>query len=521
MTIKKKKLNKESPNILQKDPLNIVHTTTTDPVTNELKTTTQVDSTTNTVVKENIVTTNNETDNNVSKRGRVKRAQNFIDSALEDMVAHNLSDDDIFISEELLKDDLDVIDKNDLTTEELKIARDILQEKLKGKIPSKFKRRGVEKPQVIYVFQGGGALGSYQIGAYEALSEHGYAPDMIVGISIGAINAAIIAGNRPENRMDRLCQFWDIITTRIPFPAINQFGMIKIHHWLSAQSSLILGQKGFFTRRPISPALVSNSTPDKISYYDTTPLRNTLLKLVDFKYLNEKHVRLCVGAVNLKSGKFKFFDNFEQEITVDHIMASSALPPGFPAIKIANDYYVDGGVYSNTPISKVIDEFAESENEMKNVLCFMIDLFSLKNDTVPHSLDGILERIKDIRFSSHTTRSTNLHSTAQNLSHAIHFLSTKLSKEQLEDPQIQEIIKLGFANRMSIVHLVYKSPKGTELESKDYEFSVETANKHRIMGYTGTKQMLLEEEENWMNMQNTGVTIYDQGDNHAFHHKLL
>lgn len=451
---------------------------------------------------------------------RTPKSESFVAEVIQDMKEHKLSKKEIIVSEELLKDDLDIIEKEQLTHEELRRARDLLQENLKGKIPQRFNRNGVKKPQVIYVFQGGGALGSYQIGAYEALSEHGYVPDMIVGISIGAINAAIIAGNKPENRMKRLCQFWDKITTRLPFPAINQFGMIKAHHWLSAQSSLLLGQRGFFSPRTINPHLISSSTPDKISFYDTTPLRNTLLELVDFEYLNKKNVRLCVGAVNLKSGEFKFFDNFEQKITVEHIMASSALPPGFPAIKINNDYYVDGGVYSNTPISKVIDEFAGSASEIKNVLCFMIDLFSLQNNTLPHSLDGIMERIKDIRFSSHTTRSTKLHTTAQNLSHAIHFLSSKLTKEQLNDPTVQEIIKLGFANRLDIVHLVYKSPKGTELESKDYEFSVETANKHRIMGYNSTKKMILEEEENWMDMQSSGVTIYDQGDKHAFHHKL-
>lgn len=449
-----------------------------------------------------------------------KKPESFVAQAIQDMKGHRLSKKEIKVFEELLKDDLGIIESEQLTREELRRARSLLQENLQGKIPQRFNRSGIKKPQVIYVFQGGGALGSYQIGAYEALSEHGYVPDMIVGISIGAINAAIIAGNKPENRMTQLCQFWDKITTRIPFPAINQFGMIKAHHWLSAQSSLILGQRGFFSPRTINPHLIPNGTPDKISFYDTTPLRNTLLELVDFEYLNQKNVRLCVGAVNLKSGEFKFFDSFEQKITVDHIMASSALPPGFPAIKINNDYYVDGGVYSNTPISKVIDEFAGSASEIRNVLCFMIDLFSLQNNTLPHSLDGIMERIKDIRFSSHTTRSTKLHTTAQNLSHAIHFLSSKLTKEQLNDPAVKEIIKLGFANRLDIVHLVYKSPKGTELESKDYEFSVETANKHRIMGYNGTKKMILEEEENWMNMQSSGVTIYNQGDKHAFHHKL-
>ena len=364
-----------------------------------------------------------------------------------------------------------------------------------------------KKREIIYVFQGGGALGSYQIGVYEALKEYNYSPDMVVGISIGAINAAIIAGNKPEDRLTKMCAFWDKISTKLPFPDFSEFGLSKIHHFYSAQLTLLFGQTGFFKPKLINPNFVMDATPDKISFYDTTPLRETLLELIDFEYLNQKHIRLCVGVVELESGDFQFFDSFEQEITVDHIMASGALPPGFPAIKINDKYYVDGGVYSNTPLSKIIDEFATSKSEISDVICFMVDLFSLSG-VLPHSLDGILERIKDIRFSSHTKRASELYATTQNLSHAINYLASLLTPEQKKDPKIREIIKLGLANRIDIVHLIYHSKRGTELESKDYEFSLESIEKHRQMGYINTIEMLNSNEQKWSSSHHNGVTIY-------------
>lgn len=394
--------------------------------------------------------------------------------------------------------------------EKLRRQKHELESKLEGHVPDSFhiSKKGIKR-EVISVFQGGGALGAYQVGVYEALRERGYIADMIVGISIGAMNAAIIAGNKPEDRLDKLCEFWDTICTRMPFPSMAHLGFSKVHHWFSAQASLLNGQPGFFKPKLGNPALLTNATPDQLSYYDTSPLRDTLLKVIDFEYLNQKHMRLCLGSVELSSGEFVFFDSFEQEITPEHIMASGALPPSFPPIEIDGKYYVDGGVFSNTPMSKVIDEFATSEDKIRNVLCFMVDLFS-GSGPLPHSLDGLLERVKDIRFSSHAKRASSLYATTQNLSHAIHYLSSKLTKEQKADPKIQKLMKLGYANRMDIVHLIYHSEKGTELESKDYEFSVESANKHRQMGYVQTINMINDEEKYWINKHNSGVTVYIQ-----------
>jgi NTE family protein len=223
--------------------------------------------------------------------------------------------------------------------------------------------------------------------------------------------------------------------------------------------------------------------------------------------------------VELESGEFVFFDSHEEEIKVEHIISSAALPPGFPPVKINGKYYVDGGVFSNTPLSKIIDEFADSEKHIRNVLCFMVDLFSLKGP-LPHSLDGLMERIKDIRYSSHAKRANALYATTQNLSHAIHFLASKLTPEQQQDPHVQEIMKLGYAHRLDIIHLVYHSEKGTELESKDYEFSAESATKHRQMGYLNTLNMIKEEEQDWLRLHRSGVTVYTLEATKAARHKV-
>ena len=381
------------------------------------------------------------------------------------------------------------------------------------KVTKKAKLSVTKSPlrEVIYVFQGGGALGAYQVGVYEALSEHGYAPDMIVGISIGSINAAIIAGNKPEVRLERLTQFWDKISTKIPFPMSVKLGLAKWHHYLSAQSALHFGQPGFFTPKLINPWFASDNTPDEFSFYDTSPLRDTLLELIDFDYLNKGHVRLCLGTVDLESGEFIFFDSTKEKITVDHILASCALPPGFPPVLLNGKYYVDGGVFSNTPISKVIDEFAEKEDGIKNILCFMVDLFSAKG-VLPHSMDGVMERVKDIQYSSHSKRSSALYATTQNLSHAIKFLGAKLTAEQRSDHKVREILKLGYAHRLDIIRVVYRSERGTELSSKDYEFSVESANKHCRLGYNNIKRMIKEKEPEWLEKHKSGVTVYNVED---------
>ncbi len=361
--------------------------------------------------------------------------------------------------------------------------------------------------KIIYVFQGGGALGSFQVGGLEALYEHDYRADMVVGISIGGMNAAIVAGNPPEKRLEMLKRFWNKITVSIPLPNFPFMGMSKIHNYFGAQHALNLGQPGFYKPKVISPWLLSHVTPEQLSFYDTAPLRETLQEVIDFEYLNQGHVRLCLGATELASGDFVFFDNSKEKITVEHIMASGALPPGFPAIEINGRYYVDGGVYANTPLSKVLEEFADTEHDICNVLCFMFDLFSASGP-LPHTMDGMLERIKDIQYSSHSKRSNAIYSTAQNLSHAIKFLGSKLPAEVKNDPDVKAILKLGNAHRLDLVHVIYRSKRGTELNSKDYNFSAESAHLHYQQGYEITQKLIETKQHEWSKNHNDGMTIY-------------
>lgn len=350
--------------------------------------------------------------------------------------------------------------------------------------------------KIVYVFQGGGALGTFQVGGAEALYDNGYRPDVVVGISIGGINAAIVAGNPPEKRIEMLKKFWDTITVSIPVPHLPFDGMSKLHNYFGAQYALHMGQPGFYKPKLISPLFLSKATPDQLSFYDTSPLRETLNSVIDFEYLNAGHVRLCVGATDLASGEFVFFDSRIQTIRVEHILATGALPPSFPPIEIDGRYYVDGGVYANTPLAKVIEEFASTEHEIENVLCFMFDLFSASGP-LPHSLDGMCERIKDIQYSSHSKRSNAIYATSQNLSQAIRFLGTQLSEEVRNNPEVQEVLKLGHAHRLDLVHVIYHSAKGTELNSKDYNFSAETAKIHYDQGYKITQKLIDSQSEEW------------------------
>lgn len=363
------------------------------------------------------------------------------------------------------------------------------------------------KNKTVYVFQGGGALGSFQVGGIEALHEHNFVADMVVGISIGGFNAAIIAGNPYEKRVEKLKYFWNKITTNFPFASAPCADASKFHNYWGAQASLLFGQHGFYKPKLINPWFISHGVPEDFCFYDTSPVRETLQEVIDFEYLNQQHVRLCLGATELASGDFVFFDNTKETITIDHILASGALPPGFPAIEIDGKYYVDGGVYANTPFSAVLDGFAKSEQEIGHVLCFMFDLFSAHGN-LPHTMDGMLERIKDIQYSSHSKRSNELYATAQNLSHAIRFLSSKLTKEQLADPEVKELLPLGNAHSLDLVHIIYHSAKGTELHSKDYNFSSEAAEIHYNQGYELTNKLIIAEQEKWKSKLDNGSAIY-------------
>lgn len=362
------------------------------------------------------------------------------------------------------------------------------------------------KRKTVYVFQGGGALGSFQVGGAEALFDAGYNADMVVGISIGGINAAILAGNKPENRINKLKQFWERITVDI-----NSFGLglpdfneAKVTNFLGAQFALLAGQPGFFTPKFINPWIMTNGKPEDFAFYDTTPLRKTLEEFIDFDYLNKGYVRLCLGVTDLETGDFVFFDSTKDKITTDHVLASAALPPSFPAIKIDGRYYVDGGVYANTPLAKVFDE---TYSDNTDVLCFMFDLFSAEG-VLPHSIDGMLERIKDIQYSSHSKRSTSLYATTQNLTRAIRFLGSKLSEDVVNTPEVQQILNLGNVPNLDLIHIIYHSRRGTELHSKDYNFNAAAREAHYKQGFTITSEVIKNGNHQWDNPSKDFSRIY-------------
>ena len=256
------------------------------------------------------------------------------------------------------------------------------------------------------VLQGGGALGAYQAGVYEALAQHSRQPDWLAGVSIGAINAAIIAGNHPERRLERLRAFWEQssseLSLNLPYLAAAGDDFRIALNRVSAILVAALGAPGFFRPRPFGPHFAAPGTPAALSYYDTEPLRETLLRLVDFERLNGGDVRLMLGAVNISTGNNVVFDSAKTRIGPEHVMASGALPPGFPPVEIEGEYYWDGGLVSNTPLEFVLDA-AEGQYDL---LVMQVDLFPARGP-VPRTLLEAGEREKDIRYSSRTQLATN------------------------------------------------------------------------------------------------------------------
>jgi NTE family protein len=336
--------------------------------------------------------------------------------------------------------------------------------------PNPAPARTPAKAQRVLVLQGGGALGSYQAGAYQALCHHDFEPEWIAGISIGAINAAIIAGNPREKRVGRLKEFWEMVSAPVPWnPVTSSDRGRSLFNETSAALIATFGVPGFFTPRfPPAPRWPPGS-PQSQSYYDTTPLRKTLERLVDFDRINDLKTRLSVGAVSVTTGNFKYFDNFEfkklgKKIGPEHIMASGALPPGFPSIVIEGEHYWDGGVASNTPLDYVLD--AEITNDL---LIFQVDLFSARGP-LPVSLLEAAEREKDIRYSSRTRMNTDKNREVHNARKALRELMGKLPDYLRNDPSVEILCKAAKENTVTVVHLIYRS-KNYESSSKDYDFS--------------------------------------------------
>ena len=326
--------------------------------------------------------------------------------------------------------------------------------------------------QRILVLQGGGALGSYQAGAYQALCHFDFEPAWIAGVSIGAINAAIIAGNEREKRVDRLKEFWQTVSPGAPWvpkPITKADRERSLYNETNAALVATFGTPGFFTPRLPPAPLWPKGSPEAQSYYDTAPLRKTLERLVDFDRINDLKCRLSVGAVGVTTGNFRYFDNFEfrklgKKIGPEHIMASGALPPGFPSIVIEGEHYWDGGIASNTPLDYVLDAEAD-----RDVLIFQVDLFSARGD-LPQSLLEAAEREKDIRFSSRTRMNTDKNRQIHNARRALRDLYAKLPDYLKNDPSVEILCKAAKESTVTVVHLIYRS-KNYESSSKDYDFS--------------------------------------------------
>ncbi len=324
--------------------------------------------------------------------------------------------------------------------------------------------------QRVLVLQGGGALGSYQAGAYQALCHFDFEPAWLAGISIGAVNAAIIAGNAREKRVDRLKEFWEMASSPVTWsPVVKGDRARSYFNETSAALIATFGVPGFFTPRFPPAPLWPEGSPQSQSYYDTAPLRKTLERLVDFDRINDLKTRLSVGAVSFTTGNFKYFDNFEfrklgKKIGPEHIMASGALPPGFPSIVIDGEHFWDGGIASNTPLDFVLD--SEVNNDL---LIFQVDLFSARGP-LPLSLLEAAEREKDIRFSSRTRMNTDKNRQLHNARKALRELIGKLPDYLKNDPSVEILCQAARENTVTVVHLIYRS-KNYESSSKDYDFS--------------------------------------------------
>ncbi len=355
----------------------------------------------------------------------------------------------------------------------------------------------------ILVLQGGGALGAYQAGVFEALSESHGDLDWVAGISIGAINAALIAGNRATDRLAKLRQFWVLVSSSSGLPGIAPLAAVRgSANEASAMQVMMFGVPGFFTPRFPPAPFQPRGTLAAISYYDTAPLRETLDRLVDFDLINSGSVRLSVGAVNVRTGNFSYFDSARQRIDARHIMASGALPPGFPPVEIDGEHYWDGGLVSNTPLQYVLDQPCERRR-----IVFQVDLFPATG-ALPTTMAEVTEREKDIRFSSRTRLNTTNELDRQKIAQAAQSLLARLPGNLRNDPDLQALAKVRGANGVEVVHLIYRS-KHYESQSKDYEFSRASVLEHWASGRADMAHTL--HDPRWIGRKpaDRGVHVFD------------
>ena len=353
------------------------------------------------------------------------------------------------------------------------------------------------------VLQGGGALGSYQGGVVQGLAEAGIHPTWVAGISIGALNAAVLAGNAPERRVAQLRAFWEFIC-RQPWwppmhaPLLTATPGLMPGSWrtwidsVEATRALVEGQNGFFVPRPWFALTGTSEGPQAASYYDTAPLRATLERFADFDRINQPGLmRVSVGAVNVRNGNFIYFDNTERTLRPEHFMASGALPPGFPAVEVDGEFYWDGGLVSNTPLSFVL-----GASPRRDALIFQIDLWSAVG-ALPKDLLQVAVRQKDIQFSSRTRMVTSTLHEEQNLRRLLHEVLALVPPERRDQSSYQRAAQLACTARRNVIHLIYHD-KPYESYAKDYQFGMLTMDEHWSSGLSDMRATL--SHESWLDL---------------------
>ena len=338
------------------------------------------------------------------------------------------------------------------------------------------------KPGVALMLQGGGALGAYHIGAYQALAEHDLHPDWVAGISIGAINGAVIAGNRPQDRVARLTALWEAISwPDVPAP-LALTALQTLHNMASNAEALLFGQPNFFAPRLLNPYFRPPAPPQEVSFYDTSPMLETLRRFADFAQINDRGVRLSLGATDIATGELRFFDNRHQRIEPEHVLASGSLPPGFPATLVEGRLYWDGGCVSNTPLDAVVDEPGTP-----HLVAFLIDLWNAAGPP-PETMNEVLWRAKQIQYASRTSHQVDAVATKVNLRHAVRLLKSRDVPEAAavpDDPVLAE-------RRLDIVHIVYR-PETGQIPNSDAEFSRSSIEERRAAGYRDMQAALTAE----------------------------
>jgi NTE family protein len=336
--------------------------------------------------------------------------------------------------------------------------------------------------QVVLVLQGGGALGAYQVGVYEALHEAGIEPDWVIGTSIGAINAALIAGNAPARRMERLDAFW----RRVEAPHAGPGGLdwLGLGNLAASLGTMWRGIPAFFAPNLGSlRGVLAQVGVEEAAWYCTTPLRATLGELIDVDALQCAAPRITVGAVNAVTGRMRYFDSRDERVGIDHVMASGALPPAFPAVRIEGQPYWDGGLYSNTPIEAVLDD-----RPRRDSLIFAVNVWH-QDGPEPESIWQVMARQKDIQYASradsHILRQKQLH----RLRHVIRQLAGELPASKRRDPRVQELAAWGCSTTMHVAHLV--APRlEAEDQTKDIDFTPAGLRARRAAGHADTVRMI-------------------------------